>query len=146
MIKQSKIGVKRLVTKANEIGYFLLSSGVIIIVAGSLLISSNLGKPDVVIRQNNKIIASTVCGLTYAVDPEKATKADLQELLLQSLRICKQSIGSEYYYQNPNKILKHAVLVNKNTCIINWELNHVAVLKAFEKVCTTRVSQRKKDY
>jgi hypothetical protein len=94
--------------------------------------------PDVTIKHGDQTVASTVCGIMYVADPKRAKRADFQLLLQRSVKVCKYKFGTATTHRNPDGTLKHAVLVEDDTCIINWELSHPAAFRAFEDVCLNK--------
>jgi hypothetical protein len=94
--------------------------------------------PDVAVKHGDNIVASTVCGMMYVADPTDATRADFQLLLQNTREVCKEELGTEESWRNEDGSLKHAVLINESSCVINWELCQVAALKAYEEVCMNK--------
>ncbi len=100
-------------------------------------------EPDVAVRHGDDIVASSVCGIMYVADPNKASRADFQLLLQEVREKCPDALGTEENHRNPDGTLKHAVLVagswnGLDTCTINWELTQPAALRAYEDACINK--------
>lgn len=105
-------------------------------------------EPDAKVTHGDETVASTVCGIMYAID-DTATRADFQLLLQRTRETCEEPEGTETSYKNPDGSLKHTVIIGDedtvrtkgskyDCCIINWELDQVTAFKAFEEVCLNR--------
>ncbi len=98
-----------------------------------------VGGADVEIKHGDDVVASSICGIMYTADPENASRADFQLLLQEVRAICQDDeLGAETNHRHPDGALKHAVFIDNNCCVVNWELSQVAALKAYEDVCLNR--------